>query len=196
MGSRNLIDAAPTLRRGGSDSTVTRTCRATGEALLVPARNRRSRVGRITGETGKSAEDERVAAGSAVAMKRSNVRGAKGPCHLWRGLETWRGRNASAATRAPVPDPTDAAGAGNVAWSRWCDTRRRKSEPTGNTNFDLNRRASPRPYRQVGPDQPPWRSINPPTLSAISRASRALTSSGTSRPDRRQVTPERCRWTP
>ena len=82
MGSRNLIDAAPTLRRGGSDSTVTRTCRATGEALLVPARNRRSRVGRITGETGKSAEDERVAAGSAVAVKRSNVRGAKGPCHL------------------------------------------------------------------------------------------------------------------
>ena len=41
----------------------------------------------------------------------------------------------------------DAAGAGNVAWSRWCDTRRRKSEPTGNTNFGLNRRASPRPYR-------------------------------------------------
>ena len=50
----------------------------------MPARNRRSRVGRITGETGKSAEDERVAAGSAVAMKRSNVRGAKGPCHLQR----------------------------------------------------------------------------------------------------------------
>ena len=66
-------------RRGGSDSTVTRTCQATGEALLVPARNRRSKVGRITG---KSAEDERVAAGSVVAMKRSNVRGAKGPCHL------------------------------------------------------------------------------------------------------------------
>src|SRR5882724_1819543 len=56
--------------------------KATGEALLVPARNRRSRVGRITGETGKSAEDERVAAGSVVAMKRSNVCGAKGPCHL------------------------------------------------------------------------------------------------------------------
>src|SRR6201988_281610 len=69
-------------RRGGSDSTVTRTCRATGEALLVPARNRRSKVGRITGDTGKSAEDERVAAGSGVVRKRSNVRGAKGPCHL------------------------------------------------------------------------------------------------------------------
>src|SRR5271165_6494812 len=43
----------------------------------------------------------------------------------------------------------DAAEAGNVARSRWCDTRRRKSEPTGNTNFDLNRRASPRPYRAI-----------------------------------------------
>src|SRR5215470_9215861 len=41
----------------------------------------------------------------------------------------------------------DAAGAGNVAWSRCCDTRRRKSELTGNTNFDLNRRASLRPYQ-------------------------------------------------
>src|SRR5208283_624469 len=41
----------------------------------------------------------------------------------------------------------DEAGAGNVARPRWCDTRRRKSEPTGNTNFGLNRRASPRPYR-------------------------------------------------
>jgi hypothetical protein len=40
----------------------------------------------------------------------------------------------------------DVAGAGNVARSRWCDTRRRKSESTGNTNFDLNRRASLRPY--------------------------------------------------
>ena len=36
------------------------------------------KVGRITGDTGKSAEDERVAAGSGVVRKRSNVRGAKG----------------------------------------------------------------------------------------------------------------------
>src|SRR5207247_6410092 len=35
---------------------------------------------------------------------------------------------------------------GNVAWSRCCDTRRRKGETTGNTNIDLNWRASPRPY--------------------------------------------------
>ena len=42
----------------------------------------------------------------------------------------------------------DVAGIGNVAWSRCCDTRRRKGETTGNTNIDLNRRASPRPYRE------------------------------------------------
>jgi len=48
----------------------------------------------------------------------------------------------------------DVAGAGNVAWSRWCDTRKRKGEPTGNTNIDLNRRVSPRPYsRQSAPSR-------------------------------------------
>ena len=41
----------------------------------------------------------------------------------------------------------DKAGAGTVARPRWCDTRRRKREPTGNTNFGLNRRVSTRPYR-------------------------------------------------
>jgi hypothetical protein len=41
----------------------------------------------------------------------------------------------------------EVAGAGNVAWSRCCDTRRRKSEITGKTNFDLHQRASLRPYR-------------------------------------------------
>jgi len=35
----------------------------------------------------------------------------------------------------------DVAGTGNVARSRWCDTRRRKGETTGNTNLDLNWRA-------------------------------------------------------
>src|SRR3981081_3316875 len=82
MECRNLTDAASPPRRGGSDSTVTRTCKATGETLLVPARNRRSKVGRITGETGKSAKDERESDGPVAVMKRSNVRGAKGPCHL------------------------------------------------------------------------------------------------------------------
>ena len=40
----------------------------------------------------------------------------------------------------------DVEGAGNVARSGYWDTRRRKGEPTGETNFGLNRRASPRPY--------------------------------------------------
>src|SRR5712671_5437526 len=56
MGCRNLTDAASRSRRGGSDSTVARTCRATGEALLVPARNHRSKVDRITGVTWKTTE--------------------------------------------------------------------------------------------------------------------------------------------
>src|SRR6476620_6568785 len=60
MGRRNLTDAAPLPRRGGSDSTGARTRQATGEALLAPARNNRRRVDRITGSTGKSIEGERV----------------------------------------------------------------------------------------------------------------------------------------
>src|SRR6516162_1315003 len=68
------------LRRGGRDSTVTRTCRATGETVFVPLRNRRSRVGRITGATGKAIEDETGGARLVVAGKRGNARGAEGPC--------------------------------------------------------------------------------------------------------------------
>src|SRR5262249_18838243 len=68
------------LRRGESDSMVTRTRRATGEALLAPSGKRRSQVGRITGDPRKSAEGERVGEGLVVAGKRSNVRGAKRPC--------------------------------------------------------------------------------------------------------------------
>src|ERR1700682_2805577 len=44
----------------------------------------------------------------------------------------------------------DVAGTGDVDWTRWCDTRRRKGETTGTANFDINRRASPRPYRRGG----------------------------------------------
>jgi hypothetical protein len=81
-GAENLTGAAPSPRRGGNDSTVARTCRATGEALLVPARNRRSRVDRITGSTGKSIDGERVADGPVRVMTRGNARRAKGPCCL------------------------------------------------------------------------------------------------------------------
>jgi len=79
MEHRRLTKAVHPIRRGGSDSTVTRICQATGEALLVPEKNFRSKVGLITGNTGKWAEGERVADGFVVAMNRSNVWGAKGP---------------------------------------------------------------------------------------------------------------------
>jgi len=68
------------LRRGGRGGTVTRKRQATGETVLVPLRNRWSKVRRITGNTGKASEGETVAAGSVGAMRRGNTRGAKGPC--------------------------------------------------------------------------------------------------------------------
>ena len=80
MGSRMLNETVAPLRRGGSDGTMTRTCRATGEALLALARNRQRKVGPITGDTGKGAEGERVAEGRVVTRKRGNARRVKAPC--------------------------------------------------------------------------------------------------------------------
>jgi RNA-directed DNA polymerase len=54
--------------------------RATGEALLVPSRNRRSKVHRTIGRHREVVEGERVEDGPEVARKRGNARGAKGPC--------------------------------------------------------------------------------------------------------------------
>ena len=59
---------------------MARTCRATGETVLAPSRNRWSRVGHITGRTGKVADGETVVDGLVVPGKRSNVRGGKEPC--------------------------------------------------------------------------------------------------------------------
>jgi hypothetical protein len=56
--------------------------KATGETLLVPQQKWAEAGSRITGNTGKSAEDERESEGSTVVEKRSNVRGAKRPCCL------------------------------------------------------------------------------------------------------------------
>ena len=82
MEGRNLIDTAVPLWRGGSDGTMTRTHRATGEALLAPARNCRRKVDTITGGTGKCIEGERVAERRVIAMMRGNACGAKTP-HCW-----------------------------------------------------------------------------------------------------------------
>jgi len=51
----------------------------------------------ITGDTGKVVEDERELEGSIRATKRSNVRGAKGPCCLqWleqNGRQGWNDKS-------------------------------------------------------------------------------------------------------
>src|SRR5215472_8365422 len=60
----------------------------------------------------------------------------------------------------------DAEGAGNVARPRYWDTRRRKGEPTGETNFGLNRRASPRPYLRARGGATPLRDSPGDRLSA------------------------------
>lgn len=54
--------------------------KATGETRLVPGGNGRSKVGHITGSTGKAVEGERESDGHVVVMKRGNARGAKVPC--------------------------------------------------------------------------------------------------------------------
>src|SRR5712692_530592 len=82
MDCRNLTDA--TDHSGG----VVATARWQGcaEQLEKPSSPRREIGGakrsRITATTGSRWKGERVTAGSVVAMKRSNVRGAKRPCCL------------------------------------------------------------------------------------------------------------------
>jgi len=73
-------------RRGGLHSGgVLATARWQGHTkqLERPSSSRGEICGagsRITGITGKSMEDERELEGSIGAVRRSNVRGAKGPC--------------------------------------------------------------------------------------------------------------------
>ena len=82
MGWRTLTEAPE--HSGGVLATA--WWQGCAKQLEKPSSSRReiggSWVGRITGSTGKSADDERVEDGSVVAMKRSNVRGARGPCCL------------------------------------------------------------------------------------------------------------------
>ena len=80
MNNRKLTETIDSFRRGGSGGMQTRTLQLTGEAFLVPHRNVRSKLNYITGNTGKLVEDEKVADGFVVAMKRGNSRRAKEPC--------------------------------------------------------------------------------------------------------------------
>src|SRR5262245_21798628 len=108
MARRRPIDAASCSGGVVSDGTTTRTHRATGEALLVPTRKGGSWGGRITGSTGKSADDERVAEGLVVAGKRRNGRGAKGPCCSSFFRQHGRqGRDDKDAHRAARPEAED-----------------------------------------------------------------------------------------
>ena len=79
-GRRTLIEAAALSGGVIIDGMMIRTCEATGETRLVRTRNCRRRVGRITGNTGQAADDERESDGLVVARKRGNARGAKEPC--------------------------------------------------------------------------------------------------------------------
>lgn len=77
---RNVVDASVS---SGGVVAVARDqghVVATGETLSAPARNRWSKVDRITGETGKSVEGGRESEGHIVVGKRGNARGAKVPC--------------------------------------------------------------------------------------------------------------------
>ena len=77
MGWGNLAETG--VQSGGvSDGgTVTRTCKATGEALHAPWRNPWSKTVPITGDTGKWSGGVRVADGSVVAAKPGDAGGAK-----------------------------------------------------------------------------------------------------------------------
>jgi hypothetical protein len=105
---RRPIDAAGCSGGVVSDGTSTRIHQATGETLLVPTRKGGSWVSRITGNTGKSADDERVAEGLVVAWKRRNGRGAKEPCcSTFFQLPGRQGRDDKDAHRAARPAKED-----------------------------------------------------------------------------------------
>ena len=90
MGRRRLDDEAYHSGGVSSDGTMTRTRWKLEKPSSSHRETRWSKVGRITGNPGKSAEDERVAEGLVVAMKRSNARGAKRPYCCTLPLLTWK----------------------------------------------------------------------------------------------------------
>lgn len=63
------------------------------------------------------------------------------------GLISFGAKQTGERSAGNPPAAFDVAGAGNVAWLRYCGTRKRKGETTVNTNINLHQRASPRPYR-------------------------------------------------
>jgi hypothetical protein len=90
MDRRKLTDAAG--HSGGAIATA--RGRGSIKQLEKPYPSRREIGGaenRITGITRKAVEDERVAEGPVVVVKRGNARGAKRPCCL-QGLRRKEGK--------------------------------------------------------------------------------------------------------
>ena len=82
MDASQLTDAAGHSGGVSSDSTMTRIMPSNWRSPPRPVAKSAEQGNRITGDTGKSGNGERVSDGSVVAKKRSNVCGAKGPCCL------------------------------------------------------------------------------------------------------------------
>ena len=86
MGRRKLTDAPD--HSGGVKATARWQGRAKQDTISNwrdpprPDAKAAEQGSHITEDTGKVVEDERESEGSIGAMKRSNVRGAKGPCCL------------------------------------------------------------------------------------------------------------------
>ena len=80
MKHRSMADAVGTSGGVVAAARAQGHVEATGETRLVPGGNDRSKVGRITGSTGKAVEGERESDGHVVAQRRGNARGAKVPC--------------------------------------------------------------------------------------------------------------------
>ena len=64
------------------DGMVTRTRQATGEALLAPARNRRSKVDRITGKPGKRSKARGRRKGPQCVLGSAQIRRVEVPLAL------------------------------------------------------------------------------------------------------------------
>jgi len=67
------------LQRGYRDGMIARVYEATGEALLVPTRNRLEQGRPYNRPPGNGPKDERVAEGIVVPKKAGNAAGGKGP---------------------------------------------------------------------------------------------------------------------
>jgi hypothetical protein len=82
MGRRRLTEAASPSWRGEKRQHDDKDALSNWRSPPRPVAKSAEQGSRITGEPGKSVEGERVTEGLVIAVKRSNVRGAKESCCL------------------------------------------------------------------------------------------------------------------